>query len=853
MELNLRKQKWVIITIYKPPVQDVRYFLYNLSLIIDYYSRLYDRYLVMGDFNNETVNPAMSEFMEHYELSCLTKGNTCFKSPQGSCIDLMLTNCKSSFKHSCTFQTGLSDWHSMVYSMLRITYEKIPAKKFIYRNYKYFIEEDFLNDLSSKLEFWNTNIYSIFQNIFESTLDQHAPYKQKVIRGNSKPHMSKNLRKEIMKRSRLKNVANRTKNAEDINSYKRQRNIVVRLNKKQKSLFFKTIDTSGKKRSLWQICKPYFSNKPRAAEQIILVESDTILTADFTIANVFNTYFCNITKTLNIPLWEPEVTLYDPDPIKTSINKYSTHPSVLQIKSRQSKCHKFDFSYVSNETTKSYIMKLDESKKTSGNIPTRVLKLSSDVCCNTITNCINTCIENSVFPDELKYADIRPCHKKDSETDKANYRPISILSTVSKVFERILYDQLEKFFCDKLSKFLCGFRKDYSTQHALLHLLQNWQKCLDTSGLVGTILMDLSKAYDCLSHELVIAKLEAYGLSIKSLRLIRNFLTNRKQRVKIGSKFSAWLEILLGVPQGSILGPLLFNIFINDIFLFIFETDICNFADDTTIYACDTNLSICRSRLEKDITRAIKWYNINSMVANPANFQMMFLGKGTEQQISIEANGTLIESTEKVKLLGITIDKKLSFSEHISLLCKYANNKTNALLRIRNYVDTEKARALCYAYTLSTFNYCPLIWMFCNKTSNKKLEQTHKRALRTVFQRYDLSLEDLLSLDGSVKIHTKNLRCLMIEIYKCLNNLNPEFMWNIFNLNENPQNLSRQNNLILPPTNTKTYGTYGFLFRTAYIWNNLPNYNKNVESLQEFKSRIRTWKCDNSCSCRICR
>ena len=195
----------------------------------------------------------------------------------------------------------------------------------------------------------------------------------------SKPHMSKNLRKKIMKRSRLNNVANRTKNPDNINSYKKQRNLVVKLNKKQEKLFASTIDTSEQKASLWKKCKSYFSNKSAAIEQIILVENDTIITDDFAIAELFNIYLCNITKTLNIPLWEPEVTLNDPDPIKPAINKYSTHPSVLKIKSTQINGCKFDFSYVSNETSRRYSMKLDESKKTSGNIPTRILKLSADV------------------------------------------------------------------------------------------------------------------------------------------------------------------------------------------------------------------------------------------------------------------------------------------------------------------------------------------------------------------------------------------------------------------------------------------------------------------------------------------
>ena len=151
-----------------------------------------------------------------------------------------------------------------------------------------------------------------------------------------------------------------------------------------------------------------------------------------------------------------------------------------------------------------------------------------------LANRINKCIKQNTFPNEIKIADITPIFKKEDPLYKTNYRPISILTTVSKIFERILVNKLQRFSNKFLSPLLCGFKKGYSTQYALINLLQNWQKYLDASdGIVGTLLMDLSKAYDCVNHDLIIAKLEAYGLGENSLRLIQNYLFQRQQRVKV--------------------------------------------------------------------------------------------------------------------------------------------------------------------------------------------------------------------------------------------------------------------------------------------------------------------------------
>ena len=301
------------------------------------------------------------------------------------------------------------------------------------------------------------------------------------------------------------------------------------------------------------------------------------------------------------------------------------------------------------------------------------------------------------------------------------------------------------------------------------------------------MLTDFSKAFDCLNHELLIAKLNAYGFSLPGLKLVHDYLSDRKRKTRVNNSYSTWFEILFAVPQGSILGPLLSNIFLADLFFNLNKIDIANYADDNTPYTSSDDVNELIKSLEEASKELFEWFNDNLMKSNPGKCHLLV---STNDDVAIRLENFQIENTKREKLLGIQFDNKLSFDYHLSKICKKASRRLSALGRVTPYMNLSRRKILMNAFFDSQFSYCPLIWMCHSRIINKKINRLHERCLRIIYGDKQSSFEELLEKDSSVSIHERNIQVLAREMCKVSKGMSPRQITKLFaRRNEHPYNL----------------------------------------------------------------
>ena len=390
-------------------------------------------------------------------------------------------------------------------------------------------------------------------------------------------------------------------------------------------------------------------------------------------------------------------------------------------------------------------------------------------------------------------------------------------------------EQLIAYFENTLSHLVSAYRKGHSCQHAILRLTELWRKTLDDNNYVGTIAMDLSKAFDCMPHGLLVAKLHAYGVSSKACLFFADYLTNRKQWVKVMDTYSGWTITNRDVPQGSVMGPLLFNIFLNDLFFLPLNSQLVNYADGNHICHESENLEMLQKHLQDDSNKAVKWFDNNQTTANPDKFQSIVLSRRNVETFDINVDDHTISRDNTLKMLGVTLDDKLNFKAHIRNICQTNSCQINALKRISNFLNKQCRMNVYKSFIKANFNYCPMVWMFCGKTNLNKLEKLQERALAVVYGDNSLDYDDMLQRSCQLRIRINLIRLVAIEMFKCTKGINPAYMNDMFIDKESKYNLRDQSRLLQPKFNTKRYGYRSFMYFGSKIWNSLPNNIKNLD------------------------
>ena len=442
----------------------------------------------------------------------------------------------------------------------------------------------------------------------------------------------------------------------------------------------------------------------------------------------------------------------------------------------------------------------------------------------------------------MKEAKVIPLPKTKDTTHPQNLRPISLLPILSKPLEKHihkhLYEHLERH--GLINKYQSGFRPKHSCHTALVNLIDSWLTAINENELIGTVFLDFKKAFDLVNHDILLKKSELYFPNSATQELIKSYISNRYQYVYLNGNKSNRKLIKSGVPQGSVLGPLFFILYINDLpFHINKDTKHTLFADDASLYAMDVKLPDINNYLQDSINKVISWCKRNSMVIHPEKTKCMIITTRQKRQLeplhlNIKIGSSTIEQVKHHKMLGFYIDSDLTWNHHIETLIKRISRSIFLLTKLKKYTAKDNLKLFFNAHIMSHINYASSLYDGCSKDTFKKLNSIHRRAIKHLHHQHGQSTDDKLKVLQILPL-TKQLEYnKLIVTHNIYNGRTPTYLNNL--IKKTAERYASMN-LLAPTPRIDLYKT-SLAYSGTELWNKLPIEIRKITSRNTFKKSL---------------
>ena len=849
VEIQKPKAKpFLINTWYRPPNSSLEVFDSYEDIVKN--MDIEDKEMVLvGDFNcdwsleSSNSNPQKTRLVDIanlFQLEQQINEPTRVTKTTSTLIDLAFSNRPELIVTSGVEHLGISD-HSLIYICRKISIPPKEPKIILTRQFKNYDRDTFCRDLNEIFHIQTNHsedpnsLWHDWKTKFLLVSDMHAPQVSRKVKSEYAPWITETIKRNIYHRDFLKKKAVKTGSSNLHDAYKRARNDVNRLIEKTKAEYFtKAINNTDKNpKEMWKTINKLTNKKSKSTTITKIVVDDKTVEDPTDIANSFNTYFNKIGANLAQEL---------PEANRTPESYVQPSKSIFELKK------------VSEVEVFRIISTLSSSKATGHDrISPKLLKDSAGTITTGLTEIFNQSIASGVFPNDFKVAIISPIFKSESRLECNNYRPISVLSVVAKVFEKVISEQMSIFLETRgmLTKQQAGFRKKNSTETSLLNSTNEWFINMDHGFLNGVIFLDLKKAFDCVNHAILLKKLELYGCRGNTLRWFKSYLENRWQMCKIGSTISPKHVIRCGVPQGSNLGPLLFLIYINDLPKCLLHSTASMFADDTNLTTHAKSIQDIEKQLNSDLENIHTWLLANKLTLNTQKTEYMIIGSRyrlskIEDDPKIRLGENNIKRVKQAKTLGIVIDEQLLWKNQINKIAIKASKGIGMLRRMKAYVPLHTLETVYNALIMPHFDYCSLVWENCSKHLQDKIQKLQNRAARIITGKtYDIRSSEILENLGWQTLLERRQSKKALFMHKIRNNDGlPEGLTSMFTMTNNSNYNLRSNEIDFAMSKPNTnYLKKSFSYSGASFWNSLPKKAKlNHLSRGEFRAILSSSK-----------